>query len=198
MGFATHSLDLLRKIGRSYVLPAQEIQTLLEQNIPLDTLECILDFGAGTLFWSEFFAAKMIKNSSSGGGVIALDSIYKTYTPPLKYSNITCLWDLDSMKKEPDMFFASDVLHHLNLKAWQNILHNLTSKTRYVVIKDIDATHRFGNFANAMHDLLINGERVRSIYPHDLARDLEELGYHTQYFYIPKLWYPHFLLIAKR
>ena len=102
------------------------------------------------------------------------------------------------MKKEPDMFFASDVLHHLNLKAWQNILYNLTSKTRYVVIKDIDATNRFGNFANAMHDLLINGERVRSIYPYDLARDLEELGYHTQYFYIPKLWYPHFLLIAKR
>ena len=68
MGFATHSLDLLRKIGRSYVLPAQEIQTLLEQNIPLYTLECVEDFGAGTLFRSEFFAAKMMKNSSSGGG----------------------------------------------------------------------------------------------------------------------------------
>ncbi|WP_395002100.1 hypothetical protein [uncultured Helicobacter sp.] len=49
-----------------------------------------------------------------------------------------------------------------------------------------------------MHDLLINGERVRSIYPKVLSAELEALGFGVQYFYLPKLWYPHFLLIATK
>ncbi|HIV49640.1 hypothetical protein [uncultured Helicobacter sp.] len=89
------------------------------------------------------------------------------------------------------------MLHHLDSHMWQDILHTIAPHAHYIVIKDIDATHRFGNFANAMHDLLINGERVRSIYPQTLATELETLGFELQYFYLPKLWYPHFLLIAK-
>lgn len=68
MGFGTHSLDTLRKIGRRYVLPAQEIQELLDRHIPWQDMQCVLDFGAGTLFWSEFFATKLLQNPIRGGG----------------------------------------------------------------------------------------------------------------------------------
>lgn len=213
MGFGTHSLDTLRKIGRGYVLPTQEIKNLLDSYVRWEDLECVLDFGAGTLFWSEFFAKRL---SQVRGGVIAIDSLYKTYKPTPTYPNITCLADLsslrfgdatqsaqgaqslDSYSHANILFFASDVLHHLDSQSWQGILHTIAPHARYIVIKDIDATHRFGNFANAMHDLLINGERVRSIYPKALSAELEALGFGVQYFYLPKLWYPHFLLIATR
>ena len=67
MGFATHSLDTLRKIGRGYVLPTQEIKNLLDSYVRWEDLECVLDFGAGTLFWSEFFA-KRLSQARGGGG----------------------------------------------------------------------------------------------------------------------------------
>ena len=64
MGFANKHLDKLRKIGRKFVLPSDEIKGILESKINFDELENIVDFGAGTLFWSEYFAEKLLDNAT--------------------------------------------------------------------------------------------------------------------------------------
>ena len=56
MGFGNTHLQKLRKVGRKVVLPTDEIQAILESKIDFSSLTTIVDFGAGTLFWSEYFA----------------------------------------------------------------------------------------------------------------------------------------------
>ncbi|STQ83776.1 hypothetical protein [Helicobacter fennelliae] len=135
--------------------------------------------------------------------VIAIDSIYQNspqnLLPKTSFSNIIFASDIFQIleSKMCDMFFASDVLHHLGLDFYHALFNALTqAQTQWIVIKDIDANYTFGNFANTMHDLLINGERVRKIYPQQIQTLLESKGYKTWKFFLPKLWYPHFLLLA--
>ena len=59
MGFANKHLDKLRKIGRKIVLPSDEIKGILESHINFNAIKTIVDFGAGTLFWSGYFAEKL-------------------------------------------------------------------------------------------------------------------------------------------
>lgn len=68
----------------------------------------------------------------------------------------------------------------------------------YVIIKDIDCNHKFGNFMNRMHDRIINHERIMDVDPMKLIELLEKRGFEVKKIYLPKLWYPHFLLIAKK
>ena len=139
-----------------------------------------------------------LKNSLNSK-VIAVDSIYSTFTPKIHHQNIVLATDLFATLKDTsvDLVFMSDVLHHLKQDFRAKILEQITSAP-YIIIKDIDANHKFGNFMNATHDLLINNERVEDIYPQNLQIFLEQKGFELTYFYLPKLWYPHFLLIAQR
>ena len=59
MGFANRHLEKLRKIGRRLVLPSDEIKGILEGKLDFASLKNVVDFGAGTLFWSEWFASKL-------------------------------------------------------------------------------------------------------------------------------------------
>ena len=59
MGFANRHLEKLRKIGRKCVLPVDEIKGILEARLDFATIKSVADFGAGTLFWSEWFADKL-------------------------------------------------------------------------------------------------------------------------------------------
>lgn len=214
MGFANKHLDKLRKIGRKFVLPSDEIKGILESKINFDELENIVDFGAGTLFWSEYFAEKLLDNAtrerererddsklknSLNSQVIAIDSIYSTFTPKIHRQNIILTTDFFAVLEDisVDLVFMSDVLHHLEQDFQAKLLEQIAN-VPCVIIKDIDGRHKFGDFMNKTHDLLINGERVQSVYPSALSEFLEQKGYACEYFYLPKLWYPHFLLIAKR
>ena len=87
-------------------------------------------------------------------------------------------------------------MHHISEKDSISILSKLDSK--YIAIKDINANYKFGNFANRAHDLIINHERVRDIYPLSLEKILRNRGYEVEIFDVRKLWYPHFLLIGVR
>lgn len=133
-----------------------------------------------------------------GGQIIAVDSIYKAIMPNTSYENILLECDfLQTIQShKADLLFISDVLHHLNNTYIKKIFSNIKN-IPFIVIKDIDANHSFGNFANKMHDLIINQEKTINIYPQSLIEILESYGYDTHYQYLPKLWYPHFLLIAK-
>ena len=130
------------------------------------------------------------------GGVVAIDSIYKTHIPKIQNQKITIHTNLNEVKIKAQLFFASDVMHHISEEEELELLSKLDSK--YIVIKDINANYRFGNFANRMHDLIINHEKVRDIYPKNLEKILRNKGYELEIFHIRKLWYPHFLLIGVR
>lgn len=89
----------------------------------------------------------------------------------------------------------SDVLHHLSNEVEKRVFSAIRG-AKYIIIKDIDARYKFGNFMNKAHDRIINGEKVRSIFPNVLEDSLKSSGFDTEYFYLPKLWYPHFLLVG--
>ena len=44
-------------------------------------------------------------------------------------------------------------------------IRKICTKTDVIIIKDIDANHKFGNFMNRVHDKIINGETIYDIYP---------------------------------
>ena len=214
MGFDNKYLEKVRKIGRKVVLPSDEIKGILESSIDFECVESVCDFGAGSLFWSEYFAEKLGGNRvdstaiNMGGGqnelnrkVFAIDSIYKTYRPKCVFSNIALNADIFSTLQQQrfDLIFVSDVFHHLDSVNLDKIFSAFCAHgAKFIIIKDIDATHRFGDLMNKAHDLLINGEKVHSIFPQKLQMRLESSGFKCRYFYLPKLWYPHFLLIAQR
>ena len=129
--------------------------------------------------------------------VVAIDSIYTTLTPTTHHPNITLESSLDSALAHYafDLFFASDVLHHLSPNFTQKLLESI-AHIPIIIIKDIDSRHIFGHYANALHDLVFNQEKVCKVYPNKLESTLQALGYTTRYHYLPKLWYPHFLLLA--
>ena len=79
-------------------------------------------------------------------------------------------------------------------------LHESINSVSYewVVIKDIDCRHKFGNLMNRLYDFVINHEKIHDMSPAEWEESLEKIGYHVDYHYISKLWYPHLLIIGKR
>ena len=65
MGFANKNIEKLRKLGRKIVLPIDEIKSILESKINFSKVENVIDFGAGTLLWSEYFANKVMGGGNS-------------------------------------------------------------------------------------------------------------------------------------
>lgn len=68
MGFSNSYVEHLRKKARGVILPTQEICAILESTFDLRVPRTIADFGAGTLYFSEYFAEKMTDNDISMGG----------------------------------------------------------------------------------------------------------------------------------
>lgn len=137
-----------------------------------------------------------LEASNNTRTIFAIDPIFETMTPNTNCQNIRFGVDLcEVLQDKIDFIFMSDVLHHLPNHS--EILANICTKNiKYIAIKDIDANYKFGDFMNKAHDFLINKERVCSIFPQNLAQILRNGGYEMKYFYLPKLWYPHFLIIA--
>ena len=144
-------------------------------------------------------SARNSQLSSNRGKVFAIDSIYEKFTPRTSRANIIFETNIFALlaRQSVDAVFMSDVLHHLS-GDFEGRLLGAIKGVRSVIIKDIDGAHKFGTFANKMHDLLINGEKVRPVMPQILATFLAKNGYKVEYFYLPKLWYPHFLLVGQR
>jgi hypothetical protein len=114
---------------------------------------------------------------------------------------ITCYADFNkclATNSWCSLVWACDVLHHLPPAETKGFLEKIADKTNIIIIKDIDANHTFGNIMNKLHDRIINGEKVFDICPLDLRRALEACGFETAYYYLPKIWYPHFMVTALR
>lgn len=183
----------LRKFARNIVLPINEINSSLGEVLnKADGGGKIIDFGSGTFFWSD----KILDNFETSN-VCAVDVIYKSNPSLIKerdrltvYSDIfECLG-----KENCGVFFACDVIHHLDPDLWDNIFGEALKRANAVFIKDIDCNHPFGNKMNKLHDKVINKEIIEDVNPLKLEEKLKANGFETRYRYVPKLWYPHFIL----
>jgi hypothetical protein len=184
----------MRKKGREIVLPAGRIKNICRKTLAQKSIKTILDFGAGTLFWTNWFIEEFKSK------VCAVDVYYSNTTMPtidnvIYYSDVSkCLQE----NTEISFVWACDVLHHLQPSDMDAFLKEICNKTDIIIIKDIDANHKFGNYMNRMHDKIINKETIYDIYPEKIISYLKPMGYETSLYYIPKIWYPHFLFVAIR
>jgi hypothetical protein len=87
-------------------------------------------------------------------------------------------------------------LHHLSKSDYIDFFNKSTKSANIIIIKDIDMNHKLGNYMNRMHDKIINKEDINDIDPNDIKEKLEKNGFKTFYYYLPKLWYPHFIIIG--
>lgn len=193
MGFQDCN-GILRKIGRRIVLPEKEIKSIVEKEILSKSSHwTVFDFGAGTLGWSKWFKKYADK-------VYAIDIIYENGTR----DNIDVLHSVDDVKDwmldgcdRGGVLWLCDVLHHVETEFSLKVIDWFINP-RYIVIKDVDCRHRFGNFMNRLHDRVINGENARDVDPVWYERELKKRGYNTKYYYFRKLWYPHFLIVGEK
>jgi hypothetical protein len=152
-----------------------------------------LDFGVGTFFWTDWFVQEF------GCQMYAVDIYYKNII--IEKQNVKCYSDFDKCLNDCKYFsviFACDVLHHLSTIECEKFIEKIINKTKFIIIKDIDANHVFGNIMNKIHDKIINKEKVYDIDPNKIKKIFELYGYKTNYYYIPKLWYSHFLIIGEK
>jgi len=167
-------------------------------------IDKIIDFGAGTLYWSNWFQTIIGAENIYPVDIIFKEtekavppSIHPSSTPIRRFSVIQDV-PYKQESKGPIMFFTCDVLHHLSEKEWKEIEQVIYHDCDFVVIKDINCHFKFKNWMNRMHDKIINGERIRDVDPEVLITDLQNAGYQCIYHNIHKLWYPHFIIIAVR
>lgn len=192
MSFKSYN-GVLRRLGRQMVLPVNKIKYILEKEIFEQVkIDVCVDFGSGTLFWSEWLKHKVLE-------IYAVDIIYDMRGGYL--NGIKCINNIDELKFNPSnkkMFFLMDVLHHLDQGFENELMQKINKNFDYVIIKDINCHNVFGNFMNHIHDKIINGENIKDTDPYALVGKLSDKGYDCKIFWIRKLWYPHFLIIAKR
>ncbi len=187
----TSSFEKLRMIGRKAVLPTDRIKTIVMEEIT-DITDGIVDLGAGTKYWSEWLFNTYQKN------VFAIDTFYERKKSVYGVSQYEDYFEC-IVSENICMLWCCDVVHHLETGFRERVIESIGNvKYDYVVIKDIDCRRRFGNFCNRIHDYVINHEHVVDVNPESLIEVLKKQGYHTVYNYIPKLWYPHFIIIAKK
>ena len=192
-------VDALKYYGRGIVLPVSEMKKLINQNLYMLDLSHIVDFGSGTLVWSQYFSKEM------GFQVTAVDNRYLSAKPKNDNPNIilktdiqNILLELEQNKIGNDAIFICDVIHHLPPSLWQNILPQIAELFDVIIIKDINANFKMGNFLNKMHDYIINGEKTENVYPQEIVEYLKKQEFILVYEELPKLWYPHFLVIATK
>ena len=187
------NLGGIREWGRKLVLPVGRIKALLKNEVfHHKNINEIIDFGAGTLYWTKWF-----HEVTEPENVYSVDVIFKSSTLPRCFSSIK---DVPYKQNNTGLrlFFTCDVLHHLSENEWEEIKEIVCRDFDFVVIKDINCRYKVKNWMNRMHDRIINGEHIRDVDPELLISDLHSAGYHCIYHDIHKLWYPHFIIIAKK
>ena len=187
--FRDHSS--LRKFFRKIVLPVEKIKKIMVNALTEIEIDSVLDFGSGTFFWTDWFLNKFDCQ------IYAVDKYYKEKM--MLKDGVKCYWQLDDCFIDCYKFsviFACDVLHHLDSVEYETFFKKIINKSKVIIVKDIDKNHLFGNFMNKMHDKIINNENIHDIDPQEIKESLMQNGYKTQYYYIPKLWYSHFIVLG--
>lgn len=191
----SNTLSQLRMLGRRIVLPSGKIKKILLDTLKPTQNDCILDLGAGTLYWSKW----LYENYRIP--ILAVDTYYKEASETRRNGNFRLYRDYFECVQENKVtiLWMCDVMHHLDRDFRRKLRESVEKEDyRWIVVKDIDCRRKVGNFMNRIHDRIINGEKIYNVNPERLELFLKERGYKIRYYFIPKLWYPHFLLIGEK
>lgn len=192
----TDLLLTLRRYAREFILPVDQIKEKLrsiKKECPLSLP--ILDFGAGTLFWTNWFVDEFTTE------VFAVDPKFGKSLPEMARSGIKIFTSLNMSLKERrySFIFACDVFHHIPRDESELILNKFSEMTDIIIIKDIASEHFRGNLQNRIHDLIFNRQLVRSVSYKCLSNKIRSYGFESiKVINMPKFGYSHFLLIAQR
>lgn len=168
------NLGGIRVWGRKLVLPAERIKKLVQTGILEQyKVDRVIDFGAGTLYWSKWF-----EKSFGSKNVYPVDVIYRDSAPNNSMNCYPSINDIPAVESgDSVLFFTCDVLHHLSAEEWESIEKTALKTCKFIVIKDINCHYKFKNWMNRMHDRIINGERIRDVDPEVLIDELRRSGY---------------------
>jgi hypothetical protein len=171
----TDFLSSFRKFCRQIVLPVKKIKTICMKHLSENDICSVLDFGAGTLFWTDWFLDEFKCT------VYAVDPYYEK-CENIKKENVVYYYDVNKYFEDHSkisLIWACDVLHHLSNYDYENFFKKSIKRTNIMIIKDIDMYHKFGNFMNRMHDKIINKENINNIDPKYIKNILEGNGFET-------------------
>lgn len=188
-------LKRLRYLGRGVVLPVDRIRSEIKKAASGAELKApILDFGAGSLFWTDWFL------ETFPARVMSVDPLFAKSAPFDRGARVKTYSGLDACLRENGRYsfvWVCDVLHHI--RDYSQILKSLSAATDLIIIKDIAAENAWGNLQNRIHDLVFSRELVGSVSYEKLSRELRRLGFEEiEVVQLPRLGYSHFLLAAKR
>lgn len=198
MGFE-NEIGNLRKICREIVLPANKIKNIIIQTVDMNRIKQIIDMGSGTLYWSEWYANYV-------DSVYAVDLIYKDNEYGVgNNKNIYKFRDINTLLAQGDiisnntLFWMCDVLHHLESDYADELIDFCCMRNLdYIVIKDINKWRKIGNYMNKVHDRIFNNAIIHDVDPYSIMSKLKNSNYQIEYHEFYRLWYPHFLIIAKK
>jgi len=156
--------DTLKYYGRGIVLPVKDIKKYIKSVLIENGITDVIDFGSGTLFWSEYFAEELSLE------VLAVDNQYTVSLPMVNNPRISFHTDIVEVIKSYELrnatgkrgIFICDVIHHLPPGLWDVVLPEIVKLFDVIIVKDIDANRKFGNLCNRMHDRIINDANQES------------------------------------
>lgn len=192
-------LNTLKYYGRGVVLPVHEIRRTVKAVLSDKPIASITDFGSGTLFWSKWFAETFDVSVNACDTIYAneIDRPINTDTRIKLVADISEILEVEEKKKK-NALFVCDVIHHLPPDFWRRLMPKIAEQFDIVIIKDIDAAYKFGNFMNRIHDRIINRERIHDVEPNSIEDWLKTSGFSIKREFIPKLWYPHFIITGDK
>jgi len=124
-----------RTWGRRLVLPVERIKRLLKAELfDKCRVSKVVDFGAGTLYWSNWF-----QEIVGAENVYPVDIIFKDIAPNKSLQFFSSIDDVPATNLGTEaLFFTCDVLHHLPVEEWKFIERTVFRTFDFVVIKDIN------------------------------------------------------------
>lgn len=185
----------LRYYARGVVLPVEKIRNeIIKATATVELKDPILDFGAGSLFWTDWFL------ETFPARVCSVDPLFAKSAPFGRGERVRTYAGLDACLRENRRYsfiWACDVFHHIS--DYSRILKSLAGASDFIIIKDIAAESAWGNLQNRIHDLVFSRELVSSVSYKKLSEELRSLGFgEIEVVQLPRLGYSHFLLVAKR
>ena len=105
----------IREWGRQAVLPVNEIKDIIINSVFKKYLiENVVDFGAGTLYWSKWF-------KENAEHIYPVDIIYESKTPDTDFDCIPTIDRVPWGRADQTLFFMCDVLHHIPKDVWMHV-----------------------------------------------------------------------------
>ena len=186
----------LRKIGREILSPHKLVIDIIDDFIKKNNIDLslpILDFGSGTLIYSEILCQRF------NATVYAYDISYRKKQPKTDFENIKICTDYESvMSNKYSFVFTCDVLHHVNKNELIGVMNKFTEISSCVIIKDVDCNDKLGYLQSKIHDFIFSHQIINDIYADKMEKFFIDKDYKTQVHNIKKYGYPNFLLLANR